>query len=361
MFDIFNPQISVVSHDMDGKTILVYGDNRLGKTKQATRLKKPFYFPFENGLNGIAGVPFLPIQKWSDFVKINKSLTNQSTLAKAKENYQTLIFDTLEAAYMKCEDYICAQYGVMRVKDGNQGYGLWREVGSEFWKQINLLTSAGYTVYFIAHETEREITDAITGETYVKKYPRGDKRAVDPICDLVDIIAYLKPNGIDENGKEIPSSAYFTNTLEYKAGSRFDYLAEWIEEFTAENLESAIYEAVQKQQEIEGIKTVSFKTQQETTTVEERPFEDIVNDIKKIASNLNKAGRMEEYQEVVNNYLGQDGKVKEAHKGQIQQLELILNDLQNLISEEAEVQQEEEPKEVPVEVKTEKTTKKKTK
>ncbi len=42
-FDIFNPQVSVVAKGLDGKMILVYGNNSTGKTKQATRMKKPFY------------------------------------------------------------------------------------------------------------------------------------------------------------------------------------------------------------------------------------------------------------------------------------------------------------------------------
>lgn len=51
--DIFNPQVSTVAKGLEGKVILVYGGNNLGKTKQATRMKKPFYLPFEAGLNAI--------------------------------------------------------------------------------------------------------------------------------------------------------------------------------------------------------------------------------------------------------------------------------------------------------------------
>ena len=70
--DIFNPQVSTVAKGLEGKVILVYGGNNLGKTKQATRMKKPFYLPFEAGLNAIPGVPLCPITTWSDFIKINK-------------------------------------------------------------------------------------------------------------------------------------------------------------------------------------------------------------------------------------------------------------------------------------------------
>lgn len=42
-FDIFNPQVSKIAQGMDGKVILVYGGNSTGKTRQATRMPKPFY------------------------------------------------------------------------------------------------------------------------------------------------------------------------------------------------------------------------------------------------------------------------------------------------------------------------------
>ena len=54
--DIFAPQYSTVAKGLEGKVILVYGGNNLGKTKQATRMKKPFYLPFEAGLNAIPGI-----------------------------------------------------------------------------------------------------------------------------------------------------------------------------------------------------------------------------------------------------------------------------------------------------------------
>ena len=42
-FDIFKPNYSVVAKGLEGKVITIYGGNNLGKTKQATRMEKPFY------------------------------------------------------------------------------------------------------------------------------------------------------------------------------------------------------------------------------------------------------------------------------------------------------------------------------
>jgi hypothetical protein len=327
--DIFNPVISTVSHDMAGKTILVYGSNRTGKTKQLTRLPKPYYLAFEKGINGIAGIPFAPIQKWSDFVKINKQLTNPKTLEQAKQLYQTIVFDTAQAAGLMCEDFICQQYGVNRIKDGNNGYGLYREYATEFAKQINLLTSVGYTIAFISHEATRDFTDE-NGEEYTKIYPAGDKRVIDPICDLVDIIAYASVNGLDEEGNEIKSSLYMVNTKKYHAGSRFDYLPPYLKEFTAENLQNAIAEAIKKQEEADGIKTVDYAQFQKQYKTESLSFEQLQEKIRDIAIKLNEADRVEEYKDIVESHLGIGARVSEATKKQIQQMELILADLEML-------------------------------
>ena len=125
--DIFNPQVSTVAKGLEGKVILVYGGNNLGKTKQATRMKKPFYLPFEAGLNAIPGVPYCPITKWSDFIKINKQLTDPATVEKAREMYSTIIFDEIEAAANYCQEFICQKYKAPSIGEGNGGYGLWKE------------------------------------------------------------------------------------------------------------------------------------------------------------------------------------------------------------------------------------------
>jgi hypothetical protein len=329
-FDIFAPQVSSVSKDMAGKTILVYGSNRTGKTLQGARLPKPFLLPFENGVNGISGVPFLPISKWSDFLKVVKQLTRSDQIEKIKETYQTIIFDTLEAASRMCEEYVCEMYDIRRIAEFNKGFGAWKEFSNELWRPINALTSVGFTVYFIAHDGTREFKDD-KGEEYVKIYPRGEKRLVDPVCDLVDIICFLQPNGIDENGNEIKSSAFFKNTRKYHAGSRFDYFPAMLEEFTAENLQKAIAEAVHLQEVADGKKAVDFKTQQASYKVERKTFAQLQDEIKDCALKMRELGQLDKYKDIVENYLGAGGSVMESTAKQTQQLELILDDLKDAL------------------------------
>ena len=85
ILDIFNPQISVVAHGLEGKVILLYGGNSTGKTYQAVRMDKPYVLACESGLNGQNGIPFANIKTWSDFVNVVGQLTNPATVDKAKE------------------------------------------------------------------------------------------------------------------------------------------------------------------------------------------------------------------------------------------------------------------------------------
>lgn len=326
MINIFEPQISTLSYDLSGKTILVYGTNRTGKTKQLTRLPKPCYLAFESGINGIAGIPFFPMRKWSDYAQFVKQITNDKNIDKAKEMYQTFILDEVSVIGRLCRNFICEKYGVDRIRDGNDGFGLWQEYSDEFQKQLMLLTSAGFTVAFIAHEGTREFTDE-NGEKYSKIYPAGDKRIVDPICDLVDIIAYAAVNGTDESGNEIKSSLYMTNTKKYHAGSRFDYLVGYLKEFTAENLQNAIKDAIQKQEEADGVKAVSYEVQQATYKAPEKSYDELKTEIRKIAEEMFKSGRGDEYKAVVEEHLGKGKGVQDTDSSQVQLLELILSDI----------------------------------
>lgn len=324
--DIFHPQISTVAKGLEGKVILVYGGNNVGKTKQATLMKKPFYLPFEAGLGAIAGIPFSPIDKWSDFIKINKQLTDASTVKKAREYYSTIIFDSIEPASRYCQEYICQKYGAESIASGNRGYGLWNEYATEFWKQINKLTKAGYCVYFIAHAQ----ADSETG--YIS--PKADKRSLAPIIDATDVTVYVESNGVDESGRVVKSSGYLAETDRFFARSRFDYLPTTkLEEFTAENLEKILVEAIKKQEEVEGIKAVTFDEQKATREVTRKSYEELMDELQALGEKMAEFGHIEDLQAIVTENLGVDKKASELKKGQEQQIETLIYDIQSFLAD----------------------------
>ena len=315
--DIFNPQVSTVAEGLEGKVILVYGKNSLGKTRQATRMKKPFYLPFESGLNAIPGIPFNPINSWADFIRINKQLTDPSTLDKAKEAYSTIIFDEVEAAANYCQEFVCSKYQARSISEGNEGYGLWKEYETEFWKQINKLLGAGYCVYFIAHEQEKD--------GYIT--PKADKRALSPIINNADITVYLKSNGVDEEGKVIKSSAYLAQTDDFFARSRFDYIDTCLPEFTAEALEKAIIEAIQRQADAEGVGTVSYTEHNEQKQSKQKDYNTLMEELQFLGEKIAEAERFDDLTRIVEEHLGAGKKASDLKKGQEQIIEVLVDDL----------------------------------
>ncbi|MCY7679928.1 ATP-binding protein [Bacillus pumilus] len=318
--DIFKPEVSVIAKGIEGKVVTIYGSNNLGKSKQSSRMTKPLYLPFEKGLNAIAGVNFMPINSWGDFKKVNKQLSKN--VEKAKEKYQTIVVDEVDAFAKYATRYVCNQYNVERIKDGNDGFGLWKEYENEVWDEINKLISNGFTVIFIAHaEADKK----------GKIYPKGDKRALAPVIDNSDIVVYLESNGVDEEKNVIKSSAWMAETDDFFARSRFDYIDTYLEEFTAENLNQAIIEAVERQEAAEGITAVTYEQQKEVNSSESQDFDSLMNSIKETGKKLNSQGKLEKLNEVVEKHLGKDKKVTECTPKQLDVMSVILDDLNDLL------------------------------
>lgn len=322
--DIFNPQVSVVARGLEGKIITIYGSNSLGKTKQATRLKKPYYLGFEKGLNAIAGVPFAAINSWADFKKVNKQLTHKSTVAKAREVYQTIIFDEVEASARYCSKYICDKYDSDTIASGREGFGLWKEYETAYWEEIDKLIGAGFTVVFIAHQEERKDGKIV---------PKGDKRALAPVIDNSDIIVHLRSNGVDEKGKVIKSSAFFAETKDFFARSRFDYIQTGLEEFTAEALEDAIVKAIELQEQVEGITAVSYIQQKETLKSEVLDFDTLKAKIIEAGKFLHANNKGDVVTEIIEDGLGKGRKVTDFTKNHIEMMVGVLDDLSDVVDE----------------------------
>lgn len=324
-FNIFEPLVSKISKNLNGQMILVYGGNSTGKTKQATRMKRPFYMGFEVGIRTISGVPFLPINNWRDFKKINKQLTGKKTVEQAKEMYQTIIFDEVYAASKYCQDYICNKLGTETIAEAHGGFGAWKEYENEFWNELDNLMKAGYTLVFIGHEEK----DRDTGQTI----PKGDKRSMTPVRDNADIVLYLRSNHTDENGSVVKSSAYTTETEDFFARSRFDYITPRIEEFTAENLEKAVIEAIKKQEEVDGMDAVTHEEQKDLLTSDELIYEDLMEEIKSVGNELASNDKLEELNDLIEKHLGQETKITECKKGQEQVMSVVLDEMKEMLEE----------------------------
>ena len=319
-FDIFNPNVTVMAKGLAGKSMLIYGGNSLGKTAQSVRMSKPFVIAAESGLNATSNIPYARITSWAQFIKIVKQFTDKGTVDKAREMYDTIIIDEMYAVSLLCQDYVIATYGngALTLGDSEGKVNLYQVYEKQFFKAINLLLSCDYTVVFIGH-AQQDKNGYIT--------PKGDKRCVDPIRDFVDYVIYLESNGVDENNNVINSSAYLAETDRFFARSRFKYTPTYIKEFTAENLEKAIVEGIEKEEQINGIKTVTYAEQKAQNTAEVVDFDATMEALQEIGMRFAESNNMDILTEIVENTLGVGKKVTECTKKQIDAMCIILDDL----------------------------------
>lgn len=319
--DIFNPQETVVARGLEGKSFLIYGSNSVGKTAQCVRMSKPFVIATESGLNATVGVKYIRVQSWADFKKIVKQFTSKATVEKARQMYDTIIIDELYATALLCQDYVQTVIGggALTLGDTIDGgkVNLYQAYEKEFFKTINTLLSCDYTVVFIGHEQEKD----------GKAVPKGDKRSVDPVRDFVDYVIYVKSNGVDEDGKVIPSSAYLAETDEYFARSRFDTTPTYLPVWSAEALEEAVNIGVQGLVDKTGVDAVSYDVQKEMNTTVTYDFDDVMDKLMAIGQRFVDADKMEELTDIVEATLGVGRKVSQCTKKQLDALVIILDDL----------------------------------
>lgn len=246
--DILNIQPTVVSRDLRGKYVLLYGKPKSGKTTAATRFPKSLLCAFEKGYNALGGVKPVDINKWADM----KLVLRQLDSAAAKEAYETIIIDTVSIAWDACEQYICAQNGVQKIADIPWGGG-YTACKKEFESCLRKITQMGYGLVLIAHNSTR-IEKTADGSSDVEIIgPELPKRAAEICNGLVDIIGYIGQE-YDAQGQS-KRYLYTRETPTLFAGSRYPYLAPKIE-FGYTQLIDAIAEAIAKQEELDGIQVV---------------------------------------------------------------------------------------------------------
>ena len=104
--DIFNLKPSVISRDLSGKSFLIYGTRKSGKTSNAVKFPKPLVMGFEKGWNMLSGVYGQPINKWSEALKVKKQLLSDVNKVekgeKPETTFKTVVVDTADLAYMMC-------------------------------------------------------------------------------------------------------------------------------------------------------------------------------------------------------------------------------------------------------------------
>ena len=324
---IFNIKPHVVSKDLGGYSIMMYGDPKSGKTTAATRFDKHLLLGFELGYNALPGVMALPMSSWGDFLKVLRELKKP----EAKEMYATIIVDTLDIAWDLCEKYICSQNDVDKIGDipFGQGYGM---VEKEFDKQLRAIVQLQYGLVGISHSTAKPFLNPLTGMEEDRMVPTLAKKARIVCNRLFDVIGYATSE-FDENENTV-MKLKLRGTPRYDAGSRFSHMVPEIR-FSYDQLANAIHTAIEDEAKAvnnsalfsTGVKNAHVGTEKKYDfDLLMKEFQELVSEV------MSKTPEKRDLiQDTVSKHLGVGKKVSDMSRGQGEILSVIIDEIKELI------------------------------
>lgn len=320
MIDILSIEPTVISRDLKGKYLLLYGKPKTGKTTMASRFPKNLLIAFEKGYNAIDGIKAVDVNKWSEFRQVLRQLEKP----EAQEMYDTITIDTTTIAYEMCEQFVCSQNGVQSIRDIPWGQG-WTLAKKEFESCLRKITMLGYGLVLISHIETRKEKTADDSEIEILA-PSMPKRCYEVVNQIVDIIGYIATEWDDEGNSH--RWLYTRQTPTVMAGSRFPYLAPKIK-LGYQELVDAINEAIDKQRDIDGATVVDkIEKKQE----EELSFSEIREEASKIWAKLvnEDAANAEKILKKVEMIFGRKLKLSEITEDQKEPFFLVLLEMRDM-------------------------------
>ncbi len=206
------------SLDLSGKTILVYGPPKIGKSTFASKFPDALFLECEPGLNQLE-VFKVPTYSWTDFLAACK------LVAAGDHRFKTIVIDTVDNAFKYCSDAICAKHGIEYEGDLEHGKG-WAFVKNEWHRVLTRLASLSTGLVLISHAVDKQIKTRT--EEYTKTQPSLPDRARNVVLGLVDMILYCDTAvGKDDKGNLITRRIIRTKPHPaYEAGDRTGRLPE---------------------------------------------------------------------------------------------------------------------------------------
>lgn len=249
---------NVISRDLKGKYVLLYGKPKSGKTTAACSFPDAVLLAFEKGYNAIGNAFPYDVNKWSDFKVALRDLEDQ----RSKDRFKTVIIDTVSICWEMCEKFICQQNSVQKIGDIPWGAG-YTACKKEFETSIRRITQLGYGVVLIAHSASR-VEKTADGSDIEIISPDLPKRAAEVCNGIVDIIGYIGNEWVNGERKRW---LYTRETPTLFAGSRFKYMPDKIP-FGYDELVNAIAEAIEMAEEKDGATVVDSLTTKSESKVD---------------------------------------------------------------------------------------------
>lgn len=198
-------EIHEPSDDFAAYCYLIYGEKAMGKTTLLSQLsEKGLVCMFEDRENTPARMLCFPSKTveemengepdpWQDFKKVVEQ-------ALESDNVDMLGIDTIDMAFMACQNSICMENGYTHPNDANDYGATWNTIASEFRSVFEKVRKSGkITVVFTSHSSidRMELNTATKAE--LKKYtvysPTCSKQATDYVKKFCDFVFFYGKHG----------------------------------------------------------------------------------------------------------------------------------------------------------------------
>ena len=229
MINIFDTKPNIVSSDLTGYIIGIYGAFGCGKTTTASKAPNSIIIATEAGYKALPGVIAVDVRSWSDFLTVIAQLKK----AEAKERFKTVIIDTLDNLAFYALEEVLAKNGVSKISDVPYGGG-YVQLDLMFRKTLKELADR-YGVIIIAHPNQKQ--EDVEGQKEKNQYwdLAVNKKIKGIAIGIMDLLIFVEHN----RRPDVPNVAHFYASDSWEAKTRFANIVPSVE-FSYENIKNAI-------------------------------------------------------------------------------------------------------------------------
>ena len=325
MIDLLGLEPQVISKNLRGKYILLYGQPGIGKTSIAAEFEKVLIAGFEMGSNALHNVYVQPIKTWNEWKETVKQLCNKPEL---KDKFHSIAIDTVDEAWALCVKYVCSQQGIDKLRDLGWGEG-WDAAKKEFSGTFRDLAYNGYGLIFTSHSVEKTKTND-KGEEFEYTCPALQKTAFDVVNKMVDIIGYIREvQSENEENRTQKRYLFFRDTQgnRFLAKSRYKYIKPYIE-LSYNSLVEAIYEAID-----EEVKRKGGTASEEENPYTKLNFDELMTDAKTLWQSVVDKQLVQEVEKILEKEFGKPTKFSEITSDQVDSLYKVIYEVRSLLEQ----------------------------
>lgn len=341
--DLVNIEPVKVSTDAKSASLMILGAVKSGKSTFIHELygDRVLFIATERRHNFLAGAKVINISNYAEYLKVMKLIRDP----KVQEQYDAVVVDTFTRLQEWAESYTLSKLNVEELGDVPYGGGH-AAFNKEMAKAVELIEQSGLVPHFIVHtKTQtKQVPKADMPEEYVtddmslttdkktrqqvyefnKEVPdlkNATFNALNRVCDNILFFDVL----IDDSGNE-ERRIYYRDSVSHTAGSSLKYMPEWTK-LSAKSYLEAFKDAVEK----EGKNNITDKPKEKPTDNDTKyDFDALMKETAELGKKLQKDGKTEERNKVIEDVLGNGRKVKDLDESQAEILSVLVDKLKEI-------------------------------